>query len=165
MSLTNIKAKNQGFTIVELLIVVVVIAILAAITIVSYNGITNRANKSSALALASSFQKKAELYNGDDSFNRYPVTATELAANSAKPWYLPVTGINYSNSTGSLDASTGKNTVVIRKCTTTGGITTQAAINGTNVTGLEIYFWDYDTSAVTTTPTRVGITTNCPTAV
>lgn len=32
-----------GFTIVELLIVIVVIAILAAITIVSYNGITNQA--------------------------------------------------------------------------------------------------------------------------
>jgi len=37
--------KNRGFTIVELLIVVVVIAILAAITIVSYNGITKRASE------------------------------------------------------------------------------------------------------------------------
>jgi len=36
--------SRRGFTIVELLIVVVVIAILAAITIVSYNGITNKAN-------------------------------------------------------------------------------------------------------------------------
>lgn len=38
---------QKGFTIVELLIVVVVIAILAAITIVSYNGISNRAYDSS----------------------------------------------------------------------------------------------------------------------
>jgi len=38
---------QRGFTIVELLIVVVVIAILAAITIVSYNGITNRAIQTS----------------------------------------------------------------------------------------------------------------------
>ncbi len=37
--------KQQGFTIVELLIVIVVIAILAAISIVSYNGITTRANE------------------------------------------------------------------------------------------------------------------------
>lgn len=37
---------SRGFTIVELLIVVVVIAILAAITIVSYNGITARATES-----------------------------------------------------------------------------------------------------------------------
>lgn len=38
--------KQKGFTIVELLIVVVVIAILAAITIVAYNGIQNRAKES-----------------------------------------------------------------------------------------------------------------------
>ena len=35
--------KRAGFTIVELLIVIVVIAILAAITIVAYNGIQNQA--------------------------------------------------------------------------------------------------------------------------
>lgn len=35
--------KRRGFTIVELLIVIVVIAILAAITIVAYNGIQQRA--------------------------------------------------------------------------------------------------------------------------
>ena len=38
------KTKNTGFTIVELLIVIVIIGILAAITIVAYNGIQNRAN-------------------------------------------------------------------------------------------------------------------------
>ena len=36
--------KSQGFTIVELLVVIVVIAILAAITIVSYNGIIQNAS-------------------------------------------------------------------------------------------------------------------------
>ena len=38
--------KHRGFTIVELLIVIVVIAILAAISIVSYTGIQSRANDS-----------------------------------------------------------------------------------------------------------------------
>ena len=37
--------RHRGFTIVELLIVVVVIGILAAITIVAYNGVTSQANE------------------------------------------------------------------------------------------------------------------------
>ena len=40
------KQKQSGFTIVELLIVIVVIAILAAITIVAFNGVQDRAKKS-----------------------------------------------------------------------------------------------------------------------
>lgn len=40
------RGRGKGFTIVELLIVVVVIAILAAITVVSYNGITAQAEDS-----------------------------------------------------------------------------------------------------------------------
>jgi prepilin-type N-terminal cleavage/methylation domain-containing protein len=42
----NSAARRNGFTIVELLIVIVVIAILAAITVVAYNGIQNRAQTS-----------------------------------------------------------------------------------------------------------------------
>lgn len=43
MNEKTLLQKQTGFTIVELLVVVVVIAILAAITIVSYNGITTKA--------------------------------------------------------------------------------------------------------------------------
>jgi prepilin-type N-terminal cleavage/methylation domain-containing protein len=50
--------KSSGFTIVELLIVVVVIAILAAITIVSFNGITARANDSAVKTGLSNTIKK-----------------------------------------------------------------------------------------------------------
>ncbi len=59
--LRNSIKPNQGFTIVQLLIVVVVIAILAAITIVAYNGITNRAKDSAKASELSSWKKKAEL--------------------------------------------------------------------------------------------------------
>jgi len=44
----TISHQRQGFTIVELLIVVVVIAILAAITVVSYNGITQQSTSAVA---------------------------------------------------------------------------------------------------------------------
>ena len=40
---TKTQRNLRGFTIVELLIVIVIIAILAAITIVAYNGIQQRA--------------------------------------------------------------------------------------------------------------------------
>lgn len=43
-----LKTKQNGFTIVELLIVIVVIAILAAITVVAFNGIQARASDSVA---------------------------------------------------------------------------------------------------------------------
>ena len=42
----KMERKQKGFTIVELLIVIVVIAILAAISVVAYTGIQNRASDS-----------------------------------------------------------------------------------------------------------------------
>lgn len=76
--------KQTGFTIVELLIVVVVIAILAAITIVAYNGIQNRA-KSSALQSSASQAEKKLLLAAVDSGDLYPVdkAAYLLATNQA----------------------------------------------------------------------------------
>lgn len=53
----NKKPLQGGFTIVELLIVVVVIAILAAVTIMSYNGITARAQQSKIAEDLTNLQK------------------------------------------------------------------------------------------------------------
>lgn len=49
--------NRRGFTIVELLIVIVVIAILATITIVAYNGIQNRAKVAQANADMAALKK------------------------------------------------------------------------------------------------------------
>jgi len=61
------KESPHGFTIVELLVVIVVIGILAAITIVSYSGIQTRAQISKInddLALLSKAIQAARIVNG-----------------------------------------------------------------------------------------------------
>lgn len=72
------KHKQTGFTIVELLIVIVVIAILAAITIVAYNGIQNRARISSVSTALSQAAKKLSLYHVDNA--AYPASNNLAAA-------------------------------------------------------------------------------------
>ena len=67
--------KGAGFTIVELLIVIVVIGILAAITIVAYNGIQVRSNNTARIANANAAIKSISAY---------------IAANGSYPW----TGVN-----------------------------------------------------------------------
>ncbi len=76
------KQKQAGFTIVELLIVVVVIAILAAITIVSYNGITNRTKDSRLQGEVASISKKLEAYKFQTSTNEtYPLDLSTAGIN------------------------------------------------------------------------------------
>lgn len=65
--------KQQGFTIVELLIVIVVIGILAAIVITTFAGVQKKARDSDRKSDASSMSKQAEVYFGENS--KYPSLA------------------------------------------------------------------------------------------
>ncbi len=57
------RGHQTGFTIVELLIVIVIIGILAAITIVAYNGIQERARMSGAQSYASAIGRSPDILN------------------------------------------------------------------------------------------------------
>jgi prepilin-type N-terminal cleavage/methylation domain-containing protein len=77
----NIQAKYsaQGFTIVELLIVIVVIGILAAITIVAYNGIQERARIATLISDLTAGAKQLKLDQATNS--AYPATLAEANGN------------------------------------------------------------------------------------
>jgi prepilin-type N-terminal cleavage/methylation domain-containing protein len=69
------KKTTGGFTIVELLVVIVVIAILAAITIVAYNGIQNRAQMAGVQADMNNAMKSVEVYKATN--DAYPASITD----------------------------------------------------------------------------------------
>ncbi len=69
----------RGFTIVELLIVIVVIGILAAIVIVAYNGIQESARRNVKISDMKSVQRLVEAYNAQN--GEYPATTNKLKAN------------------------------------------------------------------------------------
>lgn len=56
------SSAPSGFTIVELLIVIVVIGILAAITIVAFNGIQQRANNTKMHSMIGGYVKVLSAY-------------------------------------------------------------------------------------------------------
>jgi prepilin-type N-terminal cleavage/methylation domain-containing protein len=131
MSLNNIKnnKKNDGFTIVELLIVIVVIGILAAITIVAYNGVQKRANASAAQAAQNTLQKKAEAFNSVSS--KYPTSTADF--NSVPESTLTGSGLSLTAASAAPTAAAGKTVLKYEVCGTTGA---------------RITIWDYNANAV-----------------
>tara|TARA_B100001250_G_C19647158_1_gene720919 strand:- start:413 stop:898 length:486 start_codon:yes stop_codon:yes gene_type:complete len=119
------KIKQQGFTIVELLIVVVVIGILAAIVIVAYNGVTQSARNTGYKSDAASIAKLAETYNAQ--VGSYPQTAANFSS-SSYPGKMPssidviVTSGTVTNTTssGTSDPTTSNHTWAMYENTSSG---------------------------------------------
>jgi prepilin-type N-terminal cleavage/methylation domain-containing protein len=166
MTNLNIKSKSRGFTIVELLVVIVVIGILAAISVVSYTGVTQRANGSSAKSTANNVISKVDIYVADSPSNSYPLTlASAIAAGTSS---AALSGITIGNGAAALNATNiTPNKVSYQICSTA---TTLALTTATNATGVKVGYWDYDTTpaqAILSTGTVSGtvLVSGTPTAV
>ena len=85
------SASKSGFTIVELLVVIVVIGVLAAITTVAYNGLQTRARTSAAQAMANQASKKVMAYYVTNSSYPTDLTTADIP---------DTTGLQYSVNNG-----------------------------------------------------------------
>lgn len=152
--LNNIKTKasERGFTIIELLIVIVIIAILAAITLVAYNSITARGRTAAEQGTASQAQQKIEAYNADNTAptSGYPASAGALTgASSSATYAMSSSSVTFATAAPVAPANSSTNTVWYY---------------GTAAGGC-LYYWNYGSSPATTTlQASIGTpATACPT--
>ena len=76
----EVEEKDQGFTLVELLIVIVILGILATIVVFAVRGITDQGQKSSCKATAKTYEVAIEAYYANYGDVPATPTATELVA-------------------------------------------------------------------------------------
>lgn len=159
--MTHKQTKARGFTIVELLIVIIVIAILAAITIVAYNGVQTRAHTTAQKNAAENLAKKVEAFNAITGnypvFNTAGTVTTQLAAVTDSS--LTGSGITISYTAPAAGMADG--TLQVRLCNGTA----TAPANGAIATGYQIWGWD----GTLATPAAAmyqygGATTTCATS-
>ena len=138
----NTKIKQSGFTIVELLIVIVVIAILAAISIVAYNGIQNRGKASAAQTAANSLDKKIEIYNAVNS--QYPNTAGTITGTATQGTITTATTSDWYSAQGSAFKTNDGTTIA----SNTAAPTDPKAVyyTGSSTSGGCIWWYDYQNS-------------------
>ena len=124
--------KAYGFTIVELLIVIVVIAILAAISFVAYNNIRDRANSSVTEMDLANLETKLKTYQIEN--NRFPESIEEMQASGFGATEKMNWGWDWNDDS---DGVTKKGEYLV------------AGYNDASLTesAYSIHFWDYDEGA------------------
>jgi type IV pilus assembly protein PilA len=131
--------NTRGFTVIELLIVIVIIGILASITIVSYSGVTQRTNNASAEQAAQSAAGKLESYNS--ATGSFPYDISALTSDPSAEYYIAPAVASFTLETTQPDTTTE---VKFIKCGTTPNASqSDIAIGNGNITGARVYYWTY----------------------
>jgi prepilin-type N-terminal cleavage/methylation domain-containing protein len=178
MILNNIKHRQgeRGFTIVELLVVIVVIGILAAITIVSYTGITARANTAAGQSSANAAVSKINAYMVDTPYS-YPTsygsitgaasTTTYSASNLDFTTISTAAGLANKDMTAFRPAGIVTDSIDFSLCGTSGTGTIPTAYASTSVgavigitvpSGIILGYWDYAGSGSLNVSNTIGTT-------
>ena len=153
------QTKQKGFTIVELLIVIVVIGILAAISIVAYNGVTQKARDDGRLTDARSLLNAAASYNAE--YGAWPTIAQVQGTADVTG---AATGTKFNTVKLSGNAAGGKVTATAPGSGTMDNLgyvfcndtTGSTAIAVTDATGVQVTYYNEAGSAAKTLKTGSG---------
>jgi len=97
------KYVQQGFTLIELMIVVAIIGILAAVAIPSYNDYTARAQVTEAMSLTSSLKTgMADWYADSGSF---PSAVASISSSVSGKYVSVITFVNIAGGTVNINAT------------------------------------------------------------
>lgn len=100
----NIHRNEKGFTLVELMIVIIILAVLTGIAVPSYMALRNRARESATESEMKNIATALELHQAD--LEDYPTTAEGLALLSAYMDPVPTADAWGNNYAYTSDAST-----------------------------------------------------------
>jgi len=85
--MTMVSRRNHGFTLIELMIVIIIIAILALILVPKLAGATKKAKEATLVANMNLIRKSLEQFNGDT--GTFPTVLNDLGAPASAPPSLP----------------------------------------------------------------------------
>jgi general secretion pathway protein G len=81
--MTRLLAESKGFTLIEIMVVIIILGLLATLVIPNITGYTEKAKREKARADIASLEGAIELFKADNGF--YPTTEQGLDALIVKP--------------------------------------------------------------------------------